>query len=104
MAALVSCLKPLLIFASASVPDAPATGARAFPYYFDQGGAVSIIKFFRDLAFAAKPAVGYEQFVLANLYGWKKREAGPPCETHPHGHRRASAVGGRLGRYSRVAA
>jgi len=47
-------------------------GAHSFPFYFDQGGAVSIIKFFRDLAFKTKPPVAYEQFILANLFGWKK--------------------------------
>ncbi len=45
-----------------------------FPYYFDQGGAVSIIKFFRDLAFATKPLLPYEQFIVANLFGWKKAD------------------------------
>lgn len=38
---------------------------------FDQGGAVSIIKFFRDLAFQRKPLMPYEQFIVANLFGWK---------------------------------
>jgi len=73
----------------------------AFPYYFDQGGAVSIIKFFRDLAFKTKPAVGYEQFILANLFGWKKREAGPACETHPHGHRRFQTAYIEIGKGNR---
>jgi phage terminase large subunit-like protein len=50
--------------------------ASAFPYYFDQGAAVAIIKFFRDLAFHTKPPIGYEQFILANLFGWKKASDG----------------------------
>jgi phage terminase large subunit-like protein len=41
---------------------------------FDQGGAVAIIKFFKDLAFSAKPLVPYEQFIVANLFGWKKAD------------------------------
>jgi phage terminase large subunit-like protein len=56
----------------------------AFPYYFDEGGAVSIIKFFRDLApFRLEP---FQQFIVANIFGWKK--TGVHCPTHPHGHRR----------------
>jgi phage terminase large subunit-like protein len=49
--------------------NGPSRGLR-----FDQGAAVAIIKFFRDLAFPSKPPVGYEQFVLANLFGWKKAD------------------------------
>ena len=56
----------------------------AFPYYFDQGGAVSIIKYFRDLC--PFKLVPFEQFIVANLFGWKK--AGPECDIHPNGHRR----------------
>jgi phage terminase large subunit-like protein len=53
-------------------------------YYFDQGGAVSIIKYFRDLCpFKLEP---FQQFIVANLFGWKK--AGPACDVHPQGHRR----------------
>ena len=49
--------------------------------HFDQGGAVAIIKFFRDLAFAPtaterdrKPLLPYEQFIVANIFGWKKED------------------------------
>lgn len=38
--------------------------------HFDQGGAVAIIRFFRDLCpFALDP---FQQFVTANIFGWKK--------------------------------
>lgn len=38
--------------------------------HFDQGGAVAIIRFFRDLCpFALSP---FQQFVSANVFGWKK--------------------------------
>lgn len=40
--------------------------------HFDQGGAVSIIKFFRDLAFPTKPLLPYEQFIVSQIFGWKK--------------------------------
>jgi phage terminase large subunit-like protein len=62
-----------------------ATTAPAdFPYYFDQGGAVSIIKYFRDLCpFKLDP---FQQFIVANLFGWKI--VGVQCEVHPRGHRR----------------
>ena len=53
-----------------------ATPNAEFPYYFDQGAAVAIIKFFRNLAFHTKPPIGYEQFILANIFGWKKRADG----------------------------
>lgn len=56
----------------------------AFPYHFDQGGAVSIIKYFRDLCpFKLEP---FQQFIGANLFGWKKTEAN--CDIHRAGHRR----------------
>jgi phage terminase large subunit-like protein len=42
--------------------------------HFDAGAAVAIIQFFRDLVFAAKPPLAYEQFILANLFGWKKAD------------------------------
>jgi phage terminase large subunit-like protein len=42
--------------------------------YFDQGSAVSIIMFFRDVAFIKKPLLPYEQFIVANLYGWKNSD------------------------------
>jgi phage terminase large subunit-like protein len=59
-------------------------GNHDFPYYFDQGGAVSIIKYFRDLCpFKLEP---FQQFIVANLFGWKK--AGIHCIVHPNGHRR----------------
>lgn len=55
-----------------------------FPYYFDQGGAVSIIKFFRDFCpFHLQP---FQQFKAANIFGWKK--AGVQCAVHKEGHRR----------------
>jgi phage terminase large subunit-like protein len=65
--------------------DQPAVpGKHDFPYYFDQGGAVSIIKYFRDLCpFKLDP---FQQFIVANLFGWKK--SGVECEVHPNGHRR----------------
>jgi len=56
----------------------------AFPYYFDQGGAVAIIKYFRD--FCPFNLVPFQQFIAANLFGWKK--LGVKCEIHPNGHRR----------------
>ena len=43
-----------------------------FPYHFDQGAAVVVIKFFRDLAFSSKPLMPYEQFIVANLFGWMR--------------------------------
>jgi len=56
----------------------------SFPFYFDQGGAVSIIKYFRDLCpFSLVP---FEQFIVAQIFGWKK--AGISCADHPNGHRR----------------
>lgn len=55
-----------------------------FPYFFDAGSAVSIIKYFRDLCpFKLEP---FQQFIAGNLFGWKK--AGVRCELHPFGHRR----------------
>src|SRR3954463_9843800 len=37
--------------------------------YFDQGGAVAIIRFFRDLCpFSLDP---FQQFATANIFGWK---------------------------------
>jgi phage terminase large subunit-like protein len=45
--------------------------------HFDPGAAVAIIRFFRDLAFASfpdKPPIGHEQFILANIFGWKKAD------------------------------
>lgn len=56
----------------------------AFPYYFDQGGAVVIIKYFRDLC--PFKLIPFEQFIAGNLFGWKK--VGVECEIHPNGHRR----------------
>jgi phage terminase large subunit-like protein len=59
-------------------------GDPEFPYFFDAGGAVSIIRFFRDLCpFKLDP---FQQFMEANLFGWKK--AGVECDIHPFGHRR----------------
>jgi phage terminase large subunit-like protein len=56
----------------------------SFPYYFDQGGAVAIIKYFRDLCpFRLVP---FQQFMVANIMGWK--ESGVVCAAHPFGHRR----------------
>src|ERR1700722_2181979 len=67
-----------------------------FPYYFDQGGAVSIIKYFRDLCpFKLEP---FQQFICANLFGWKK--AGVECATHPHGHRRFQTAYNKIGKGS----
>lgn len=55
-----------------------------FPYHFDPGGAVAVIQFFRDLCpFKLEP---FQQFIAANLFGWKKN--GVRCSVHPHGHRR----------------
>ena len=60
------------------------SGDAAFPYMFDQGSAVSIIKYFRELCpFTLEP---FQQFICANLFGWKR--AGVQCQTHPSGHRR----------------
>lgn len=56
----------------------------AFPYYFDQGGAVVIIKYFRDLC--PFKLIPFQQFIAGNLFGWKK--VGVECEIHPNGHRR----------------
>ena len=56
----------------------------SFPYFFDQGSSVAIIKYFRDLCpFALDP---FQQFIAANLFGWKK--LGVECSVHPTGHRR----------------
>jgi phage terminase large subunit-like protein len=56
----------------------------SFPYYFDQSGAVAIIKYFRDLCpFSLEP---FQQFIVGNLFAWKK--LGVTCEIHPTGHRR----------------
>lgn len=58
------------------VDDLSRQRSAEFPYYFDAGAAVKVVKFFRDLAFHSKPPIGYEQFILANLYGWKKVDDG----------------------------
>ena len=56
----------------------------SFPYFFDQGSAVAIIKYFKELCpFALDP---FQQFIAANLFGWKK--SGVECAVHPTGHRR----------------
>src|ERR1700729_2519241 len=56
-------------------------GDPTFPYFFDAGGAVSIIRYFRDLCpFKLEP---FQQFIVGNLFGWKK--AGVECEIHPYG-------------------
>ena len=56
----------------------------SFPYYFDQGAAVAVIKYFRDLCpFRLVP---FQQFIAANIFGWKV--AGVHCDIHPEGHRR----------------
>lgn len=41
---------------------------------FDQGAAGAIIIFFRDLAFAEQPLLPYEQFIAANIFGWKNAD------------------------------
>src|SRR3984885_919857 len=70
--------------------------AHAFPYYFDQGGATSIIRYFRDLCpFKLEP---FQQFICANLYGWKK--SGIECKDHPHGHRRFQTAYCEIGKGS----
>lgn len=56
----------------------------SFPYFFEQGSAVAIIKYFKELCpFALDP---FQQFIVANLFGWKK--TGVECAVHPSGHRR----------------
>jgi phage terminase large subunit-like protein len=66
----------------------------SFPYYFDPGGAVSIIKFFRDLC--PFPLEAFQQFIGANIFGWKK--VGVQCATHPHGHRRFQTAYNEIGK------
>lgn len=66
-----------------------------FAYHFDQGSAVSIIKFFRDLAFPLQP---FEQFIVANIYGWKDSSE---CEIHPGGHRRFQTAYIEIGKGNR---
>jgi phage terminase large subunit-like protein len=41
---------------------------------FDQGGACAIVIFFRDVAFPTKPLLPYEQFIVANIFGWRKKD------------------------------
>lgn len=49
--------------------DLERAGSKDFAYHFDQGGAVAIIQFFRDLCpFHLEP---FQQFIVANLFGWK---------------------------------
>lgn len=55
-----------------------------FLFYFDPGGAVAIIKYFRDLC--PFKLDSFQQFIVGNLFGWKKLEE--KCELHPFGHRR----------------
>src|SRR5579872_1405967 len=56
----------------------------SFPYFFDQGSAVAIIKYFRELC--PFSLVAFQQFTVSNLFGWKKQ--GVECSVHPSGHRR----------------
>jgi phage terminase large subunit-like protein len=41
---------------------------------FHQGSAAAVIMFFDTLAFASKPTLPYERFILANIFGWKKAD------------------------------
>ena len=66
-----------------------------FAYHFDQGGAVSIIKFFRDFAFPLRP---FEQFIVANLFGWKDSAE---CKDHVGGHRRFQTAFIEIGKGNR---
>lgn len=66
------------------VNDLAKTSSADFPYYFDPGGAVAIIRYFRDLCpFSLQP---FQQFIVANLFGWKRLE--DACPIHKFGHRR----------------
>jgi len=67
-----------------------------FPYFFDQGAAGLVIKYFALLCpFKLEP---FQQFIVGNIFGWKV--LGVNCEFHPRGHRRFQTCYAEMGKGS----
>ena len=73
---------------------------------FDQGNAVANILFFRELAFTKNPLIPFEQFIVANLFGWMKKDGSRRFQTGyieiGKGNRKTPLAGG-LGLYGLTA-